>query len=147
MTHLFYFIGIIFLVYKVIFLLSLREKIEDLKLFKKLTKENKGLEWDDYSPEYKKQLKSKYFLFIFIIWFFVGLLSSQWFLFLIFLILNFFVFAPISKIVGFSPLRYITSGANTIIGIIFCLFLIINKYHLHLDTFQIFKDWLSQYGI
>ena len=147
MTHFFYFIGILFLIYEVYFLIGIKEKIDDVKNLNKLIKEHKGLEWDDYSPELKKQLKSKAFLLLFIVWFFVGLLSSQWFLFLLFLLSNFLIFVPISKLVGFSPLRYFTSGLNTVLGIVFATFLIINKYHLHLDTFQIFRDWIGKYGI
>lgn len=135
------------MIYEVYFLIRINEKIDDMKNINKLIKEHEGLKWDDYSPELKKQLKSIAFLLLFIVWFFVGLLSSQWFLFLLFLLSNFFIFVPISKLVGFPHLIYFTSVLNTVLGIIFATFLIINKYHLHLDTFQIFRDWIDKYGI
>lgn len=144
MTHLFYFVGLIFLIYEILFLFSIKEKLTDAKNFKEKSKEYKGKKWDEYSEEYKSEIIKKSFLFIFILFFFVGLFTQQWFTFLVFLILQFSIFLPLSKLLGFSPLRYLTAGLNTLLGIAFSLFVIINHYHLHIDTFQIFMEWWGE---
>lgn len=145
MTHLFYFVGLIFLIYEILFLFSIRKKLTDAKNFEEKSKENKGKSWNEYSEEYKTELIERCFLLIFPLFFFVGLFTQQWFTFLLFLILQFSIFLPLSKLLGFSPLRYFTTGLNTLLGIVFSLFVIINHYHLHIDTFQIFMEWWAKY--
>jgi cation transport ATPase len=145
MTHLFYFVGLIFLIYEISFLFSIKEKLADSKDFKEKSKEYKGKKWDEYSEEYKSEIIKKSFLLIFLMFFFVGLFTQQWFTFLVFLILQFVVFLPLSKLVGYSPLRYLTTGLNTLLGIVFSLFVIVNHYHLHIDTFQFFTELWVKY--
>ena len=145
MTHLFYFVGLIFLIYEISFLFSIKEKLADSKDFKEKSKEYKGKKWDEYSEEYKSEIIKKSFLLIFHMFFFVGLFTQQWFTFLVFLILQFVVFLPLSKLVGYSPLRYLTTGLNTLLGIVFSLFVIVNHYHLHIDTFQFFTELWVKY--
>ena len=143
MEHIFYFIGILFLIYEVYFLLNLKNELEESKRFKELTKEFKNLEWNDYSEEYKKLFKNKAFVLIFLFWLFIGLASSQWVLFLIFLLFQFIIIIPISDLVKFSFYRYFVTGFNTVVGIIFSLFLILNKYHFKLNLYEILKNYFN----
>ena len=143
MEHIFYFIGILFLIYEVYFLLNLKNELEESKRFKELTKEFKNLEWNDYSEEYKKLSKNKAFVLIFLFWLFIGLASSQWVLFLIFLLFQFIIIKPISDLVKFSFYRYFVTGFNTVVGIIFSLFLILNKYHFKLNLYEILINYFN----
>ena len=143
MEHIFYFIGILFLIYVVYFLLNLKNELEESKRFKELTKEFKNLEWNDYSEEYKKLFKNKAFVLIFLFWLFIGLASSQWVLFLIFLLFQFIIIIPISDLVKFSFYRYFVTGFNTVVGIIFSLFLILNKYHFKLNLYEILINYFN----
>lgn len=143
MEHIFYFIGILFLIYEVYFLLNLKNELEESKRFKELTKEFKNLEWNDYSEEYKKLFKKKAFVLIFLFWLFIGLASSQWVLFLIFLLFQFIIIIPISDLVKFSFYRYFVTGFNTVVGIIFSLFLILNKYHFKLNLYEILINYFN----
>ena len=143
MEHIFYFIGILFLIYEVYFLLNLKNELEESKRFKELTKEFKNLEWNDYSEEYKKLFKNKAFVLIFLFWLFIGLASSQWVLFLIFLLFQFIIIIPISDLVKFSFYRYFVTGFNTVVGIIFSLFLILNKYHFKLNLYEILINYFN----
>ena len=144
MTNLFYLIGLIFLIYEINYLFSIKEKQLKNEKFKKLLKEFENKKWDDYSEEYKNMLVGKISLLIFVIFFFVGLLSQQWFTFLLYLIAQFVIIGPLSKLFNNTPLKILITGINTIIGIIFSLFIILNHYHLHIDTYQIFIEWWSK---
>ena len=143
MEHIFYFIGILFLIYEVYFLLNLKNELNESKRFKELTKEFKNLEWNDYSEEYKKLFRIKASLQIFVIWLFIGLMSSQWVLFLIFLLFNFIIIIPISYLVKFSFYRYFITGFNTLVGIVFSLFLILNKYHFKLNLYELLINYFN----
>ena len=143
MEHIFYFIGILFLIYEVYFLLNLKNELNEYKRFKELTNEFKNLEWDDYSEEYKKLFKNKAFVLIFLFWLFIGLASSQWVLFLVFLLFQFIIIKPISDLVKFSFYRYFVTGFNTVVGIIFSLFLILNKYHFKLNLYEILINYFN----
>lgn len=140
-THIFYLIGVIFLIYEVLFLFDLDNKIKKGREFLKNIAEYKDKEFSEYPEDLKDEVYLRCIPFIFIVWVFVGLLSSQWFLFFIFLVINYIIFVPIGKLVKNSPLQYVNTGLNTIFGIVFSLFLLINRYHLHIDTFQVFKNY------
>lgn len=147
MIHLFYLTGIAFLIYEISYLFNLKTEIQKLQRFRELQKiEGKvGTKWDDHSDEYKEYLTGKVWLFPFIVFVFGGLLTDQWIVFLLYIIWMYLIISPINKLVGFSPLRYVTGVVNTIVGICLTLFAILNHYHLHIDTFQLFADWFNTY--
>ncbi len=140
MKHIFYFIALFVMIRELGWLLSPIEKTEDVKEFDKLSKENKGKKWDSYSKEYKDLLKSKWTAIVSAGWLLMGMFSSQWILFVIILVFNFIIIAPISKLTKYSMAYTITHWLNSIIGLIFALFVIINAYHLHIDTYQYIKN-------
>ena len=118
------------------------DKTENAKKFFKLTAENKGKKWDDYSSEYKSELKFKIGLLYFFVWFIVGLFTFQWAGFLVVLLFNLLIIAPISKLVKFSFAYTVLHWLNSIIGLAFAIFTIINHYHLRIDLFQFFSSLL-----
>ena len=65
----------------------------------------------------------------------VGLLSSQWIIFL-FLLIKTVLFYPFIK---FGYVRRI----STLIEMAGCLFILLNKFHLHLNLYQILLQWIN----
>ena len=138
MTTIYYLSTIIFLWQELRWITSPIERTENAKNFFKLTKENKGKKWNEFSKEYKSELKSKMFLVYIFIWMFIGLLTFQWFGFLAMLIFNLLFIAPISKLTKFSVSYTVIHWINSVIGFVFAVFVIINHYHLKIDLFQFF---------
>lgn len=134
MTHLFYFTTIFFLFKEIQWLYSPRERVADVKQFSELSKLNKGKKWDDFSPEYKSELKSKIGVVLIPLWMFVGLFTFQWSAFLIMLLFNFVIIAPISQLTKYSFAYLILHWLNSVIGFAFGIFVILNHYHLHIDV-------------
>ena len=118
------------------------EKTKEAESFFKISKENKGKKWDDYSDEYKKVVKSKiWYLYVFI-WLIIGLFTFQWFGFLTILLFNLVCISPLSKLSKFSFAYTVLHWLNSIIGLAFAIFTIINHYHLRIDLFQLFSSLL-----
>ena len=135
MTHLFYATGLLFLIYEIYFLFNLVEKVNNVEKCKQFTKENKDAKYDDIPQELKVTVREIVIVGIpYILWLFLGLLSSQWLMFGLLLVFSFVIIYPIRKLAGFSPLRYVVTGIDTVVCILVIAFIIINKYHLHIDT-------------
>ena len=133
MTHLFYFVAIFFIWREMLWVYSPIQMTADVKKFDELSKLNKGKKWDLMTPEYKSEIKSKILLLPIVIWMFIGLFTFQWQIFLLMLILNLVIIAPLSKLTKFSFAYTALHWANSVIGFAFGVFVIINKYHLHID--------------
>lgn len=141
MTHLFYATGLLFLIYEIYFLFNLVEKVNNVKKCKQFTKENKDAKYDDIPEELKVTVREIAIVGIpYILWLFLGLLSSQWLMFGLLLVFSFVIIYPIRKLAGFSPLRYVVTGIDTVVCILVIAFIIINKYHLHIDTLSYIKN-------
>ena len=141
MTHLFYATGLLFLIYEIYFLFNLVEKVNNVKKYKQFTKENKDAKYDDIPEELKVTVREIAVVGIpYILWLFLGLLSSQWLMFGLLLVFSFVIIYPIRKLAGFSPLRYVVTGIDTVVCIFVITFIIINKYHLHIDTLSYIKN-------
>ena len=141
MTHLFYATGLLFLIYEIYFLFNLVEKVNNVKKCKQFTKENKDAKYDDIPEELKVTVREIAVVGIpYILWLFLGLLSSQWLMFGLLLVFSFVIIYPIRKLAGFSPLRYVVTGIDTVVCIFVITFIIINKYHLHIDTLSYIKN-------
>lgn len=141
MTHLFYFGGLLFLIYEIYFLFNVVEKVNNVKEYKEYNKENKGIKYDDMPEDIKSGVLEVTMIGVpYVFWLFVGLLSSQWVLFLLLLIFSFAIVTPLRKLVGFSPIRYVLTTIDTLVCIAVITFIIINKYHLHIDTLSYIKN-------
>jgi hypothetical protein len=143
MKHIFYFIGICFIIHEVLWLVNPVEYTEKSKKLKELMKQNKGKKWDTYSEDYKDILISRGLpSLLFTLWFFAGLLTFNWVAFIAIIAFNFIAIAPISKLFKFSPAYTILHWLNSVIGLAFGVFVIINSYHLKLNLYEIVKAWL-----
>lgn len=140
MKHIFYFIGIFFIISELLWVLSPQSKIKKSKRLYELTKEHKGKNWDEYPQEYKDIILSKLPDLFFMLWLFAGLLTFNWFSFLLIISINVFVVYPISKLTRFSVAYTALHWVNSVIGLSFGVFVVINSYHLKIDVYELFKS-------
>jgi hypothetical protein len=143
MTTIYYLSTIIFLLLELHWLVSPIEKTNNARKFLALSKLNKGKKWNEYSEEYKSELKSKIWLLYVLFWMLLGLFTFQWQVFLIMIVFNFMIIAPISKIVKDSFLYTILHWINSLIGFAFGVFVIVNHYHLKLNLTDIIASYLK----
>ena len=134
MTTIYYFIGVLFLIYEVFTLFNITESHRKLIEFKLFQSQNKDAKYDDYPEEIKKYMISKLIIVLpLLIWLFTGLLTSQWYLFLALLIIDFGLFNLFRKITGTSVYRLYLYIVVQVTYITFILFILLNKFHLHLS--------------
>lgn len=143
MTHLYYFAAILIIWNEMSWIVSPKEKTAHQKAYKELQLLNKGKKWDQFSQEYKTELKSKIWLLPLTLWLFLGLFTFQWDAFLMILVFNIFVVGPISKLTQYSIVYTALHWLNSVIGFAFGVFVIVNHYHLQISLWAVLKDWLS----
>ena len=144
LATIFYFSTIFIIFIECGWVLHPIDKTDDAKKFFKLSAENKDKKWDDYSDQYKSELKSKIGLLYVFVWFIIGLFTVQWVGFLAILLFNLLIIAPISKLLKFSFAYTILHWFNSFIGLAFAIFTIINHFHLRIDLFQYFNSFLAK---
>lgn len=143
LTHLFYLTGIFFIWREIKWIVSPAEQVEYKREFDKHSKLNKGKKWDNYSKEYKDILKSSWSIIITVFWLFIGIFTVQWFIFLVVLLFNIIIIAPLSKIFRYSFAYLALHWLNSLLGFAFGLFVIINHYHLHIDVLKYAKQFIN----
>ncbi len=116
---------------------------KDVENFKKLSQENKGKRWNDFSEDYKSEIKNKSFRFIILFWLFLGLLTFQWDAFLLIIIFNIFVVHPLSTLVRYNQVYTALHWLNSIVGFAFGIFVILNNYHLHISLIQLIRQYFK----
>lgn len=149
--HLFYLVGIFYLIRELIDLLHPIQYANKMRILYEMSdknKENKKLNLDDItyqqlSPDEKNALWYVVFSLIYVIWMFIGLFTSEWIIFLTFIIFSSLIYSPIVKLIrtklGMGK-AYITAHIiATLIDIALILFAIINHYHLHINLLNIFR--------
>lgn len=120
MTHIFYMLLFVFILYE-IFVFANAEIIINKKKEYKNTPEYDRLEY--LSGNFNLVLYSA-FNILYLLYVFVGLFSSQWSLFLLFLGMSFIPKDTVTK-----------RKADAVISIMVLLFILLNKYHLHINLF------------
>jgi len=145
MKHIFYFIGILFVIYELMWIVSPKEKITSMLKRKKLAKEHKDKKWDEFSKEYKDLIIPKFVVSItFLLWMIAGLLTFNWVAFLIMIIFNITIIKLISKAIKETSFFYIVlHWFNSVLGFAFGIFVIINSYHLKIDLYGLVGQWIS----
>lgn len=143
MKHIFYFIGILFVIYELLWIINPKSRVEKSKIFTDLSKQFKGKKWGDFSEEYKDVLISKGIPgLILTIWMVAGLLTFNWFAFAVLIVFNTVFIMPLGELFKFSFAYTALHWLNSIIGFAFGLFVIINSYHLKINLYEIVKAWL-----
>ena len=143
MTTIYYLSTIIFLLIELHWLVSPIEKTNKARKFMALSKLNKDKKWDEFSEEYKSQLKSKIWLLYVLFWMLIGLFTFQWQAFLAMIVFNFMIINPISKLVKNTFLYTILHWINSLIGFAFGVFVIVNHYHLKLNLTEIITFYIK----
>lgn len=137
-----YYLGALhFLLSQISWIISPIEKTKKTKELTDLIKENKSKKWDEYPDKLKEKLKHwLLFKLPVVIWLVLGLFTFQWSLVLSFLILQFFIISPISKLFKYSLAYTALHWLNSVVGFFLAIFLVINTYHLKIDFTVIFKN-------
>lgn len=144
MKHLFYLIGIGFVIYEIMWILNPKSQVEKSKKFWKETKLNKGKKWDEMTEDYKGLLFSKGVPNIILtFWMVCGLLTFNWLPFLLKLVWSFVIITPISNLFRYSIAYTVLHWFNSLVGFAFGVFVIINSYHLKIDVYEYFLVWVN----
>jgi len=141
MTTIYYLLAFMFISVELDWLFSPIEKTKGSIKFFKLSKLNKGKKWDEYSLEYKSELKSKIWMIFILFWFFIGLFTVQWVGFLFIILFNFLVIAPLSNLTNFNFMYTVIHWINSLIGFLFGVFIVINHYHLKINLTSILLSY------
>lgn len=117
MTHVFYIIAALFLLVELLILVNIKTVHSGKKRLYKLRKEKNKVELEDLSPG---MIAYQIVGIIYLIYAVIGLMSSQWIMFAVLILLS---FVPKKWIIW----RYIDS----FLSIAILVFIILNKYHFH----------------
>ncbi len=133
LTNLFYLSTVIYMVNEIRWLVNLDEQVDQTNRFLELSKENKGKSWKEYSEDYKEMFNNNWDALFIFFWMFIGLFTAQWEFFLINLLFNMLIIAPLSHLTRYTKTYKIIHWINSLLGFFFCIFVILNHYHLHIS--------------
>lgn len=124
MTHVFYILIAFFIFVELIVLFSQKNIHSAVKRLKKLNKEKKGkLSFDEIGASMTLYQSIG---IIYLIYCLVGLMSSQWVLFALIILL------------AFIPKRWLWwRYVDSIVTLLILTFILLNKYHFHIDMFHL----------
>ena len=124
MTHVFYILIAFFIFVELIVLFSQKNIHSAVKRLKKLNKEKKGkLSFDEIGASMTLYQSIG---IIYLIYCLVGLMSSQWGLFALIILL------------AFIPKRWLWwRYVDSIVTLLILAFILLNKYHFHIDMFHL----------
>lgn len=124
MTHVFYILIAFFIFVELIVLFSQKNIHSAVKRLKKLNKEKKGkLSFDEIGASMTLYQSIG---IIYLIYCLVGLMSSQWVLFALIILL------------AFIPKRWLWwRYVDSFVTLLILAFILLNKYHFHIDMFHL----------
>jgi hypothetical protein len=124
MTHVFYILIAFFIFVELIVLFSQKNIHSAVKRLKKLNKEKKGkLSFDEIGASMTLYQSIG---IIYLIYCLVGLMSSQWVLFALIILL------------AFIPKRWLWwRYVDSIVTLLILAFILLNKYHFHINMFHL----------
>lgn len=124
MTHVFYILIAFFIFVELIALFSQKNIHSAVKRLKKLNKEKKGkLSFDEIGASMTLYQSIG---IIYLIYCLVGLMSSQWVLFALIILL------------AFIPKRWLWwRYVDSIVTLLILAFILLNKYHFHINMFHL----------
>ena len=143
---LYYLFVVCFIIIEIGYLIDAKGKADNTIKFNKLSKIHKGKKWDEMPEDYKYLLKNLLWAsFITIVAIIGGLFTFQWPIFVAILLLNLVIVAPLQKLLKkfkFTLISIMVTWINSLIGFIVGLFVIVNKYHLHIDICEFVEKFL-----
>ena len=144
MKHIFYLIGVYFVLYELLWVISPQDQVDKAKKAEKLNKDFKGKKSCEWSEEYKDLVYKNIVNFVFVFgWIIMGLFTFQWIIFLFKLAFYFIIIHPISRLTKYSLAYTILHWINSLIGLVLALFIIINAYHLKINVTEIFFNLIG----
>ena len=120
MNHIFYFLSGLAILWEIIVVTSPTKVTKFIKSY-----ENKNI--DGFT---KTQKNLSYCMLGYIVWCLIGLVSSQWVIFLILLLLGI-----INKRIAI--ITFITG----LLSLLLLMFMLLNLYHFHIDLFSLLKSY------
>ena len=139
MKHLFYLIGVMFIIHELRWIIAPTKQV--LKV--KRRKDFKWKGWEKFTEEQKSDVIGLLFNFLIFVWLIVGLFTFNWIAFITISIFNILIIAPISKLLQFSIGYTVIHWINSVIGLAFGIFVIINSYHLKIDLYQLISNYFN----
>lgn len=143
MTTIYYLFTFAFILEEITWLFNPIAKTIKSKAKLKNIKSIGTKKWKGVSEEEKESFKQGLFSIMLLVWVFIGLLTFQWVVFLGFIILNFFIVAPLMKLTNNIKVSAVINWFNSLIGFAFGIFVIINHYHLKIDMFQLLTNYVK----
>lgn len=129
-----------FVIDEFFWVIDTKGKLKKATQFLKDSDENRGKEWADMSDSYKTYVRQRVpLILLFLLWMFAGLFTWNWPLFLFFLAFELVIAFPVLKLAKDTILHVPITFLNSVAGLMFGIFLIINTYHLHIDLYELFK--------
>ncbi len=134
LTDLFFFLGTLYMIFEVTWILYVKEKSRDVIRYFELDALHKGLPKYEYSTEYKNLLNDNMTALWAALWVFMGIFTTQWVYFLVFILFEILLITPI--LIYFRKTNFEAywrlNLINSVIGFLFSIFVIINHFHLHI---------------
>jgi len=143
MTTFFYLIALFYLIYEIDYILNIKKRIADRDDTGEIIEKYRHLGWRNSPKEYKHAIYSGAIGLIVIAYDFTGLLTDQRFSFLCFIAYDLIILSAVKSMSKNETFYFWVVFFNTLIQILFTLFIIVNHYHLHIDTFQLFKAYFG----
>jgi hypothetical protein len=125
MNEFYYFLGIAPIIWELLSLMELHKVHAFCTEYKLLNKRKEKVKMSSTQNSFT------WLMTMYVVWAIAGLFSSQWFLFLLLLSLS---FIPKNSIF----IRLLDSC----ISFVLLLFIVLNRFHFHIDTWAWFKDWI-----
>lgn len=144
MVYAYHIFTILFIIYEFHWLITIKDRVRSNKRFEELKAEFKGKEVHEYSKEYSDLILTKGCSpFIILFWLLIGLFTQQWIVFATYLVFQFIVIVPLSAISRFSRTYTIIHWINSLIGLLFGLFVLYNEFRLHIYSDEIIEMFLN----
>lgn len=143
--HIYYTIGL-FITFLILYSILKWKKIyrinEWCQKYEKVTR-HKPNKKDFRNKDDFNTINVAYLIQIFeVLWLFGGLLTASWYIFIIILMLQ-LVYKYLLKIIKFSFFNKIISVSFLFSKFLLYLYLVINHFHLHQDTYLLIKDFFK----
>lgn len=128
MEHIYYFFAIFLLYNEINWLADIDNQIRLCKI----SDNSKKHGWDSLSSKDRNSLLSTMLVLLpACVWLFVGLFTFQWKLFLMYIPFS-IALSRIAVMFKYNNTWKTIHYINSFIGAAFCIFIVINKYHLHI---------------
>ena len=145
MSHIFYFVWIIYLIRQLLDLTSPVKYTRNMQWFFQFAEDQKTDKrklFAELSNEERNVIIHAAFSLFVVIWAGIGLFTFNWVIFASFLFFCFVIYGPISNVIrklfGFGKTYVMLHIVGTVVDILLVGFAIINQYHLKIDVLKLF---------